>query len=253
MRSGGLYFGSSDGLYSFRPAEVAAVPPPRAPAVVLTSLRVFGASEKRVPLSDLEEVKLPYGDNSFSLEFAVLDFTSPTRHTYEYRLAGVNDRWSSLGLRRDVTFSRLEPGSYTFFVKATTAAESAEAAGAPLRITIEPPFWSTWWWRLACGAALVLLLAILHRARVRRLQARERELKTRVDDALSRVKVLRGVLPVCPTCKKVKDDRGYWEWIERYVRERTEADFSHSICPACMGELYPEYVSALFPDPPRKP
>jgi hypothetical protein len=114
-----------------------------------------------------------------------------------------------------------------------------------LRIVIAPPFWATWWWRAACAAAVAGLLAVAHRARVRRLELRERTLKARVDEAVSRVKVLRGVLPICPGCKKVRDDRGYWEWVESYVRTRSEADFSHSMCPECLLILYPDYVQAL--------
>ena len=59
-------------------------------------------------------------------------------------------------------------------------------------------------------------------------------------DALSQVKTLSGFLPICASCKKIRDDSGYWNQIESYIRDRSEAEFSHSICPKCAKKLYPE-------------
>jgi len=58
--------------------------------------------------------------------------------------------------------------------------------------------------------------------------------------ALSEVKTLRGFLPICASCKKIRDDEGYWQQIEKYIQERSEAKFSHGICPECADHLYPE-------------
>jgi DNA-binding response OmpR family regulator len=59
--------------------------------------------------------------------------------------------------------------------------------------------------------------------------------------ALGRVKTLSGLLPICASCKNVRDDKGYWQQIEAYVRDHSEAEFSHSICPSCFAKLYPEF------------
>lgn len=59
-------------------------------------------------------------------------------------------------------------------------------------------------------------------------------------EALANVKVLTGLLPICASCKKIRDDKGYWNRIEVYIRDHSEADFSHSICPACATKLYPD-------------
>jgi len=58
--------------------------------------------------------------------------------------------------------------------------------------------------------------------------------------ALEQVKTLSGLLPICSSCKKIRDDTGYWNQIEIYIKEHSEAEFSHSICPECAKELYPE-------------
>ena len=57
---------------------------------------------------------------------------------------------------------------------------------------------------------------------------------------LSEVKTLRGFLPICSNCKKIRDDKGYWNQIESYIRDRSEAEFSHGLCPECAKKLYPD-------------
>jgi hypothetical protein len=63
-----------------------------------------------------------------------------------------------------------------------------------------------------------------------------------VEEAVAHIKRLRGLLPICASCKKIRDDRGYWSQMEIYISQHSEADFSHSICPDCMKTLYPEYA-----------
>lgn len=59
-------------------------------------------------------------------------------------------------------------------------------------------------------------------------------------DALEQVKTLSGLLPICANCKKIRDDQGYWSQVEVYIGKHSEAEFSHSICPECVEELYPD-------------
>ena len=66
-----------------------------------------------------------------------------------------------------------------------------------------------------------------------------RELK----EALAKIKTLHGLIPICASCKKIRDDQGYWCQVEEYVREHSDADFSHGICPECARRLYPELMS----------
>ena len=61
--------------------------------------------------------------------------------------------------------------------------------------------------------------------------------------ALDQIKTLRGIVPICSNCKKIRDDQGFWNKVEIYISEHTEAEFSHGICPDCMRKLYPEYVA----------
>jgi hypothetical protein len=57
--------------------------------------------------------------------------------------------------------------------------------------------------------------------------------------ALEEIRILRGILPICCHCKKIRDDRGYWTQVEVYLRDHTEAQFSHGICPDCVDRYYP--------------
>lgn len=72
---------------------------------------------------------------------------------------------------------------------------------------------------------------------------REKELQdqvARLEDALKQVKTLKGLLPICSHCKKIRDDKGYWNQLESYIGEHADVDFSHGICPDCLKKYYPD-------------
>jgi PAS domain S-box-containing protein len=82
---------------------------------------------------------------------------------------------------------------------------------------------------------------LLGKSYERRLAAEEREkLIGELQNALQEVKTLTGLLPICASCKKIRNDQGYWERIERYIGERSSVQFSHGICPECAQKLYPD-------------
>jgi hypothetical protein len=67
-----------------------------------------------------------------------------------------------------------------------------------------------------------------------------------LQEALDRVKRLSGLLPICASCKKIRDDEGYWQQVDVYIKEHSEADFSHGICPDCLKAQYPKTYARLF-------
>ncbi len=69
------------------------------------------------------------------------------------------------------------------------------------------------------------------------LQARNAELQ----EALVKVKTLSGLLPICASCKKIRDDQGYWQQVEVYIQDHSKAEFSHGLCPDCAKKLYPGF------------
>ncbi len=73
-----------------------------------------------------------------------------------------------------------------------------------------------------------------------------REQKETLEKNLAEIKTLRGILPICASCKKIRDDNGYWKQVETYIREHSDAEFTHGICPECMRALYPDYENGFL-------
>ncbi len=108
--------------------------------------------------------------------------------------------------------------------------------------------------------AVALILAglmgwLLNRSRRRVLQefgllhARDRARELQLREALEGIRTLRGLVPICAQCKKIRDDQGYWQQVETYVRAHSEAEFTHSLCPTCTEVAKAEWESILPPTP----
>lgn len=82
-------------------------------------------------------------------------------------------------------------------------------------------------------------------------EIKNQRLLQELQEALDNVKVLSGLLPICSSCKNIRDDKGYWKQIESYIKDHSEVEFSHGICPACAATLYPEHVSEIYLDSDR--
>jgi hypothetical protein len=87
---------------------------------------------------------------------------------------------------------------------------------------------------------ILLILIVVFSFRMDKAAKERENIILELQDALAEVTTLRGIIPICSSCKKVRDDKGYWNQIESYIRDHSEADFSHSICPECAKELYPD-------------
>ena len=72
------------------------------------------------------------------------------------------------------------------------------------------------------------------------LESKVKERTVNLQKALDDIKTLKGILPLCSHCKKIRDDEGYWNQVDTYIQVHTEADVSHSLCPECIKELYPD-------------
>lgn len=75
----------------------------------------------------------------------------------------------------------------------------------------------------------------------KKIQEEKENLIDKLQNSLNKVKLLSGFLPICASCKKIRDDKGYWNQIELYIRDHSEAEFSHGICPECAQKHYPEF------------
>ena len=148
---GRMYFGSVKGLISFHPDSI--INNTTSAPVFITGFQVYNKElligEKGSPLKSsiitAKEINLSYNQSSFSIDFAALSYTAPDMNKYAYILEGLDNTWTYLETNRKVYFTDLNPGSYTFKVKAVTDGGSNYGATAILKINIVPPFWKTWW------------------------------------------------------------------------------------------------------------
>ena len=92
----------------------------------------------------------------------------------------------------------------------------------------------------------MLVRSIRYAIERKRIENEKEQVIAELQEALAKVKLLSGFIPICASCKKIRDDTGYWQQVEAYIQKHSNAEFSHSICPDCSHKLYPE----LYPDPP---
>jgi hypothetical protein len=168
-----FYYVGINGINVFRPENIR--DNPLAPPVVLTSFRIF---DKPAPLKQeitaTKEINLPYSDNFFSFEFAALDYTDPEFNQYAYRMEGFDQDWIYSGNRRYVSYTNLDPGTYTFRVKASNNDGIWNEKGTALQVIITPPFWQTWWFRISTFLIIAGGLYALHRYRMKQALEVER-------------------------------------------------------------------------------
>jgi len=75
----------------------------------------------------------------------------------------------------------------------------------------------------------------------KKMREEREKLINELQEAVKEIKHLRGILPLCSICKSIRDDKGYWEQVDVYIQKHSQADISHSICPECSKELYPNF------------
>lgn len=171
---GQLYFGGANGLVAFLPAAVRTNPVP--PAVVLTALRKFNRPVELpdTTITERRVLRLAPQDYFFSLEFAALNFRQPDKNRYAYLLEGFDQDWIEAGRRREANYTNLDPGTYTFRVRATNNDGVWSPRGAALRIIVTPPWYQTWWFRIGLSWLVFALLFVAYRLRVGHLLSLER-------------------------------------------------------------------------------
>jgi hypothetical protein len=184
--------------------------------------------------------EIPPGAGEVEIHYTGLSYVAPEKVRFKYRLAGIDNGWFDAGTRRFAHYASLPPGDYRFQVIACNNDGVWNESGATYAFRLIPHFYQTRWFLPLVLVLVAGLAAAAYQLRIRQLQAHERKLQLRVDEAVAQVKVLSGLLPICSGCKKVRDDRGYWNQIEQYVMRYSKVSFSHSLCPDCLKQLYPE-------------
>ena len=178
---GEMFFGGIQGFDAFFPERISGDPHP--PPVVITDFRRLNRS---VPLAGAANAPSPgrlvisHRDMVFSFEFAALHYASPPKNRYAYRLEGFDGDWVETdATRRFAQYSNLDPGNYHFQVKASNVDGLWNEEGTSVAITVTPPFWGTFWFRLAGFAAGAALLLTVHRSVVARNRRRHQQFAER--------------------------------------------------------------------------
>ncbi|MBO9681307.1 MAG: hypothetical protein J7502_01320, partial [Flavisolibacter sp.] len=185
--TGEIYFGGIDGFNVFDPATI-----PQnqfAPPVVITGFQLFNKpvtvgenSPLKKDISIAESITLPFGSSMLSLEFAALNFTAPEKNQYAYQLEGFDKDWIYSGNNRVATYTNLDPGEYTFMVKASNNDGVWNEKGASIKIIITPPFWLTWWFKLIAGVLLLGTVYVIYKIRMRSINQHREQLEKQVQE-----------------------------------------------------------------------
>jgi DNA-binding CsgD family transcriptional regulator len=177
-QSGEMFFGGIDGFNAFHPEKILKnlyVPP-----VVITDIKVFrsidhiddmdniennytqkGGSRFFKRVVDREEIVLPSQENTFSIEFAALDYTDPEKNQYAYMLEGLDRDWIYLGNKRQVVITDLAPGEYTLRVKGSNSSGVWNEKGLTRTIKILPPPWKRWLFVLLMALFIIVMVFFL--------------------------------------------------------------------------------------------
>lgn len=90
------------------------------------------------------------------------------------------------------------------------------------------------------GKMVGYVISLMEITKRKKLEIERENLITKLRSALDNIRVLKGFIPICASCKKIRDDAGFWHQVEEYLKSRSEIEFTHSICPDCLKKLYPE-------------
>ncbi|MDP3914114.1 MAG: two-component regulator propeller domain-containing protein [Bacteroidota bacterium] len=168
-KDGEMLFGGPDGFNSFYPDRIINNQNQNKPPVVITGLKIFNKPVEineqfngRVLLendiSETRELVITYRENYFTFDFIALDYLAPEKNSYAYMMEGFDVEWVQCGARREANYTNLDPGEYTFRVKASNNNGVWNEEGTSIKITILPPWWRTWWFRTIAILSIILII-----------------------------------------------------------------------------------------------
>lgn len=182
---GKLYFGTNVGYICVDPKELSletTIGHLSFSSMSIANKKV-GVSESPLngtTLSEKTTIELPHGKTDVAFTIQIADFAVVDKAICQYRLVGLQDEWQNVGPDRVIHFSYIPTGKYTLEVKAFRSNEKCETKAISLKITILPPLWQTWWFISLCVIALLLLIYLIYKMRVRRLVEMKNELNEQV-------------------------------------------------------------------------
>jgi len=167
-RDGTLYFGGNNGFNFFDPRQIKANSP--VAPIVITQFKLFDKPVKGA--NELKAIVFDHNQNYFSFEFSSLSFYNPAKNQYAYKLEGVDKDWIYSGTRRYVSYTNINPGTYTFRVKGTNNDGVWNEKGTFISITIKPPWWHTLWAYTLFALLFAAFIYALFRYRLNKIRMR---------------------------------------------------------------------------------
>lgn len=150
-QSGEFFFGSVNGIYHFYPEQIKTNP--NVPKVIITSYQLYDNTRQEkgikelhnIPIATGQEIRIPYSESTFSINYVALNYTNTKKNEYAYRLENYDNKWRYVGGQRIATFTNLYPGTYYFQVIASNGNEVWNKEECTLKIIILPPWYRTVW------------------------------------------------------------------------------------------------------------
>jgi ligand-binding sensor domain-containing protein/two-component sensor histidine kinase len=175
---GRLFFSGIQGVTAFNPEDL--YTQDAASPTVITALRLGnkaitpgvstlpGHTAPLLPLHTgyTRTLTLPFDQSMIAFSFACMDHTAPKKNRYRYKLEGFNKDWIEAGAAHEATFTNLDPGHYTFHVQGRNSAGVLDEKGASIALIITPPWWGTWWFRIAAVLAAGAVIYGFYRYRL---------------------------------------------------------------------------------------
>jgi ligand-binding sensor domain-containing protein/signal transduction histidine kinase len=192
---GEILFGGVNGFNSFHPghqAENRNIPP-----VVITGFKLFNKTvivdeENSLLKKDItltRELTLSYNQSIITFEFAALGFNASEKNQYSFMLEGFDKKWNT-GYQRMATYTNLDPGEYIFKVKASNNDGIWNENTASIKITVTPPFWKTWWFRIAVVILIAAILLAFYIEKINRVKHQQKILEQKVKEQTVQLELL---------------------------------------------------------------
>lgn len=185
-----FFFGGTNGVTAYYPEQI--TPNKHIPPVVLTNfLRLNESFSPLTAMQNSDAIQINYQDYLIAFEFAGLDFASPSNNKYSYKLQGFDDDWIEAGDLRRATYTNLPAGDYIFKVKASNNDGIWNEQGVNLALTVLPAPWYSWWAYLGYTFVGLLILALIFRSYLNKLQKQAQYRSKLEDEVKSRTSELR--------------------------------------------------------------
>ena len=185
-KAGEVFFGGANGFNVFSPSLIA--DNKNAPVVRFTDFQLFNKSLSiggadsvlKQDISLTKEIHLTYKQNVFTFGFSALSYTTPEQNQYAYKLQEFDQQWNYIGNDRKASYTNLDPGEYTFLVKAANNDGLWNDQPTSIKIIITPPFWLTWWFKTFAVLSIVTAAYSFYRMRINAVNAQKDLLEKQV-------------------------------------------------------------------------